>query len=285
MQTLINSQLPASLLVDYANQGSLFNTTFRRRVFGNQLEVEPALKGVYRNARNRTPFVIPRVPWIIVEGMDGSGKSTIVRQVLQELNEHLEPGGTTCICPMPGTTDLGTELRQLLLDKELAIHPSLSVKLMDANARDVLNRIMVPLWDSDTPHVVIADRWPTLSGYVYQGDHFKHGIVNATGSDSELLAEAYGALLAPLVFFIRVSTETSLRRRQPNPDNPFEATIRARTEQRERYEELADLLPPRHIDVVDNDVDDPAALRKIVDYISGECLKYMRHLCAHYLTT
>lgn len=273
MKRILNPLLPSSLLGNCESPCSLFKDAFRDRVFGNQIQVDRESREVSSNIHQlpSSAFVVPKQPWIIIEGMDGSGKSTIVSRVGDQLGKV----APTAVCPMPGTTTLGVELRRLILDLELSLNPKLAVKLMSINAHDVLNRIIVPMWAYDMPRFVITDRWPTISGFVYQGDNFKPGFDTDLDTNEEL-TEAYGVLMAPLIFYISVSAEASLRRRPPNPSNPFEATVHARREQFERYEEVINLMPQSCVRRLYNETDDHDNLDNIVASITDDCLSYMR---------
>jgi dTMP kinase len=107
------------------------------------------------------PRAIPR--FLVVEGVDGSGKSTQVQLLASWLQEH---GLPVLVTREPGGTPLAERLRALILDPSLACAPRAELLLLlAARAQHVAERIGPAIAAGTT---VIADRF-SLSTLVYQG--------------------------------------------------------------------------------------------------------------------
>jgi dTMP kinase len=147
--------------------------------------------------------------FIVFEGIDGSGKSTQAALLAEHLRK--ERDADVLLLREPGGTDLGEELRRLILDpggEDLA--PETEIFLfMAARAHLVRTRILPALAGG---RIVICDRfiWSTA---VYQG-------LAAGVSHVEILR--MGRLAAPglavtRTFLIDVPPETAFRRvKDPN---------------------------------------------------------------------
>ena len=101
--------------------------------------------------------------FITFEGIDGVGKSTQVTM----LQRYLESIGNTVVRTLePGGTDLGAEIRQLLLHRKGEVAPRAEALLFSADrAHHVQTKIRPAL---AAGHVVISDRYFD-SSVAYQG--------------------------------------------------------------------------------------------------------------------
>jgi dTMP kinase len=98
--------------------------------------------------------------FISLEGVDGSGKSTQARLLVQELG----PG--TLAIREPGGTDAAEQIRALLADPGLDIDPFAELLLFSAARADLVSRVIRPALEADK--VVVADRFAD-SSVAYQG--------------------------------------------------------------------------------------------------------------------
>lgn len=99
---------------------------------------------------------------ITLDGIDGVGKSSQI----EILAERLQSEGRDLLCVRdPGSTDLGTKLRAMLLDSDLAMHRRTEAMLFMASRCEMIESNLKPaLADGVT---VISDRF-LLANVVYQ---------------------------------------------------------------------------------------------------------------------
>ncbi len=101
--------------------------------------------------------------FITFEGVDGAGKSTHLRWASQLLAKR---GYRLTVTREPGGTELGEELRRLLLDQNRRIHPETETLLMFAARREHIEQIIRPALDRG--EIVLCDRF-TDATFAYQG--------------------------------------------------------------------------------------------------------------------
>jgi dTMP kinase len=102
--------------------------------------------------------------FITFEGMDGCGKTTQIHR----LAKHLRRDGRTVLeTAEPGGTEIGSEIRQILLDsKNHALAPTAEVLLYFACRAQNVDQWIVPALSRG--EIVLSDRF-TDSTLVYQG--------------------------------------------------------------------------------------------------------------------
>jgi len=101
--------------------------------------------------------------FITLEGIEGSGKSTSLRDITKILEKYSINYITT---KEPGGGPLGTELRSMLLNKKSNITSEVELLLMMADRKDHIDNLILPnlkkgVW-------VLSDRYLD-STYAYQG--------------------------------------------------------------------------------------------------------------------
>ena len=102
--------------------------------------------------------------FISCEGMEGSGKTTVMRRIAAWLEET---GHTVCLTREPGGSRLGLELRALLLDaRNSDMCPEAELFLYLADRAQHVARVIRPALSEGK--VVISDRYAD-STIVYQG--------------------------------------------------------------------------------------------------------------------
>ena len=108
--------------------------------------------------------VVDRPLFLSVEGIDGSGKTTVVDFLVRRLKEHRIP----CLrVREPGTTRVGESLRSILLDSRLeGIHPWTEVLLYLASQNQQVQEVIRPALEKGT--WVVADRFADAT-LAYQG--------------------------------------------------------------------------------------------------------------------
>ena len=155
------------------------------------------LKGfiVYRQSEYPGQF-------IVVEGIDGSGKTTFVEGLVKALRQR---GETVVQVKEPGTTDLGNAIRQVFFEHHDNAELESEIGLLLISKIEMLRKVVYP--SLALGHTVICDRY-TYSLLAYQ-HHFKG---HSRERVLELL-ESFDCLFVPdRVFYLDVSPEVSLQR-------------------------------------------------------------------------
>lgn len=101
--------------------------------------------------------------FISLDGIDGCGKSTQAQLLAEWLHKQ---GHQALPCADPGTTSLGWELRNLLLNSKENIAPRSEALLFMASRAQLVDRVIRPALDQG--QIVISDRF-LLANVVYQG--------------------------------------------------------------------------------------------------------------------
>ena len=141
--------------------------------------------------------------FLTFEGMDGCGKTTQLRLLAQYLRER---GRTVVETVEPGGTDIGRQIRRILLDPaNTAIHARTELLLYFASRAQNVEEVIRPALDAGS--VVLCDRF-TDSTLVYQGC----GRGLAAGSVLELDRIACQGLRPSATVLIDIDLETSLNR-------------------------------------------------------------------------
>lgn len=101
---------------------------------------------------------------IVLDGIDGGGKSTQIERLAQHLREQ---GLAVVCCADPGTTPAGLQIRQLLLNRaDINLAPLTELLLFFSARAQLIAEVIAPALA--TGQIVICDRF-LLSSVVYQG--------------------------------------------------------------------------------------------------------------------
>lgn len=99
---------------------------------------------------------------ITLDGIDGVGKSTQIAA----LDEYLTSLGHDVMCVRdPGTTEIGTRLRSILLESNLSMHRRTEAMLFMASRCEMVEKVLRPALAAGK--TIISDRF-LLSTVVYQ---------------------------------------------------------------------------------------------------------------------
>lgn len=104
-----------------------------------------------------------QAPFIVLDGIDGTGKSTQARLLVDWLHDR---GLSAIRVSDPGGTPLGDRLRAILLDHKSTLGLRTEAMLFMASRAELVEQIIRPSLASGT--IVISDRF-LLSNVVYQG--------------------------------------------------------------------------------------------------------------------
>jgi dTMP kinase len=147
--------------------------------------------------------VTASAPFIVIEGPEGSGKSTQVTL----LRRRLEQGGRTVVTVRePGGTAIGDEIREMLLARRNhALTPGTELLLYMASRTQLVHEVIRPALERG--ELVLADRFLT-STVVYQG------IAGALGADEvrRLYRLVCGDLHPDLTLILDLPAEEGLSR-------------------------------------------------------------------------
>jgi len=101
--------------------------------------------------------------FITFEGVEGTGKSTQLRRLADELKAR----GQDVVCTHePGGTPVGEAIRGILLDPRSRMEPGTELFLMMASRRELVGRVIRPALEAGK--VVLSDRYVDAS-FAYQG--------------------------------------------------------------------------------------------------------------------
>ncbi len=137
--------------------------------------------------------------FISLEGVDGSGKSTQARLLVEALGE-----GTVAIRE-PGGTGAAERIRELLADPSVELEPLAELMLFLAARAEVTERVIRPALEQG--QVVVADRFSD-SSIAYQGAARGLGVGEVIG----LCETATDGLWPDLTLLLRIDPETGLGR-------------------------------------------------------------------------
>ena len=143
--------------------------------------------------------------FIVMEGPDGSGKTTQINL----LKEYLEEAGYECLITRePGGTVIGEKVRQLILNPEhKEMSPVTEMLLYAASRAQLVHEVIGPALEEGK--IVISDRFVD-SSIVYQGIARNLGISTV----SAVNAPGIGIYRPDGIFFIDLSEAEGLRRKK-----------------------------------------------------------------------
>ena len=165
--------------------------------------------------------VAPQGRFVVLEGIDGCGKSTQIEALRRWLPTSglLAPGAELLVTREPGGTALGAALRQLLLHPpgEAAPEPMAELLLYAADRAQHVEQCIRPALAAG--HWVLSDRY-SGSTAAYQG--YGRGLDLARIAQLEQLAT--GGLSPDLTLWLELPLAESLRRRGERTADRIEAS-------------------------------------------------------------
>ena len=174
--------------------------------------------------------------FISLEGVDGSGKSTQAKLLVEAL------GAETVAIREPGGTDAAERIRELLADGAVALDPLAELLLFLAARADLTERVIRPALEAGRD--VVSDRFSD-SSVAYQGAARGLGV----GEVISLCDTATDGLWPDLTVLLRLDPELGLGR--ADGEDRFEAEgLELQREVATAYEEIAIIASDRFV-VVD----------------------------------
>ena len=176
--------------------------------------------------------------FITFEGIDGCGKSTQARLLLEHMNTS---GVETILVREPGGTNISESIREILLHSSSSqMGDRTESLLMTASRAQLTQEFIIP--NMDQGKFVIADRYSD-STLAYQG--------GGRNLDIEWLIElnnyATFTLLPDITFFVDIRPEEALRRQDRDKDRIEGEGIEFQTRVRKTYQILAERFNDRYV--------------------------------------
>jgi dTMP kinase len=169
--------------------------------------------------------------FVSLEGVDGSGKSTQAKLLVEAL------GSETVAIREPGGTEAAERIRELLADPKVPLEPLAELMLFCAARADLTERVIRPALDAGRD--VVSDRFSD-SSVAYQGAARGLGV----GEVISLCDTATDGLWPDLTLLLRVDPEVGLGR--AGGDDRFEAEgLELQRAVAEAYEEIAKIASDR----------------------------------------
>ena len=137
---------------------------------------------------------------ISFEGIDGSGKSTQIKRLLTRLDLL---GKETLYVREPGGTAMSEQVRDILLDPSLDIHPFAEMLLFSAARAQLVKEKISPFHARGG--IVVCDRFFD-STIAYQGGG--RGVAEPSWLESFPL-EVTGGVIPDRTYFVDITTETA----------------------------------------------------------------------------
>ena len=196
--------------------------------------------------------------FITFEGIDGCGKSTQVKMLVEALNKHQRK---TILVREPGGTNISEEIRDILLHRHLAdICDRTEALLMTGSRAQLTYEVILP--NLNQGKNVIADRYYD-STLAYQG--------GGRELDLDWLIKlnqfATYDLEPNVTFFVDVLPEEAIRRKSQEPDRIELAGIELQMRVRNIYLDLANRFQERFV-VLDG--------HESIENIHGDILSELR---------
>jgi dTMP kinase len=146
--------------------------------------------------------------FLSLDGLDGAGKSTQCRLLADWLRGK---GLQVATCSDPGGTDIGGQLREILLDRRRNMTLACEAFLFMASRAQLTAEVILPALEAG--QIVVSDRF-LLANVVYQG--------HASGLDPQMIQAmgllATGGLEPDLTVVLDMPVDAALSRRQGPAD-------------------------------------------------------------------
>lgn len=169
--------------------------------------------------------------FVVLEGGEGTGKSTQARLLVERLEAF---GRAATATHEPGGTTLGVEIRRLLLHADHPIEPRAELLMILADRAQHVAEVVRPALDAG--RVVVCDRY-TPSSLTYQGVGRGLGVEHVERA-CEL---ATGGLEPDLVVVLDLPDDLADARVAGDPDRMERAGIEFHRPVRDAYRKLAPL--------------------------------------------
>ena len=196
--------------------------------------------------------------FITLEGIEGSGKSTSLKDIANTLDQKLID---YVITKEPGSGPLGKDLRSLLLSNDNKISGEVELLLMMADRKNHLDSLVIP--NLNNGNWVISDRYLD-STYAYQG--------GGRNMDFALIDELSKSLNLPvpdltILFDLPVQIALERAKKRANLDRFEKEPIDFHNRIRNAYKTRA-VEDPKRIKIIDSSVSFQEVTDQVVYIVS-----------------
>jgi len=210
--------------------------------------------------------------FICFEGIDGAGKSTQARMLHQQL---LDEDYAAVLVSDPGTTRIGTAIRQILLNNAEPISAAAQMLLFSAARAELANHIAENVQSGS---IVICDRW-LLSTLVYQGEinNISHELITHIFRETSFLQP-------DICFLLDISPEAAAVRMGLPADRYERRCVEERHRMRSAYLRHAHERPnAKRVCVISADQEPEETHERVYGFVRSllrETMREQKHGCA-----
>ncbi|MEK6221005.1 MAG: dTMP kinase [Chloroflexota bacterium] len=177
--------------------------------------------------------------FITLEGPEGSGKTSQISLLADNLREK---GHDIVLTREPGGTEIGNQIRQVIMDlKNTEMHPISEILLFQASRAQLVNQVIRPALREGK--IVLCDRYAD-STLAYQG----YGHQTDLNTLTQIIEFATGGLKPDFTVLLDIDSEEGLKRRSGDDEHwnrmdAYEMAFHQRV--REGYHQLLAAEPGR----------------------------------------
>lgn len=204
--------------------------------------------------------------FIVIEGLDGSGKTSVSRAVTEFLNQRRPNSVKNTFEPHDDSCG-GLVIRDILTKKITSFDPNFLPLAFATNRLDHCTRVIKPWLSISEYNIVLCDRF-YLSSLVYQSDENR--------PFEKVMDLNQHALQPDVIFFINVDAKTCYERMKirNQPPELFEQNL---DETRQKYlRAISFLKQTRNDNIIE--IDGSGTIESVAQAILNEIFKLAPHL-------
>ena len=203
--------------------------------------------------------------FIVIEGLDGSGKTSASKELFAML-ENVHKGHTKSTFEPNDTSCAGPFIRDILTKKITNFDPHVLPLAFATNRIDHCHNIIKPWLSAHNKNIVLCDRY-YLSSLVYQS--------TADFSFDDVMAINQFALRPDIIFFINVDNKTCRERmtKRNQPEELFETNL---TETRQKYVRAIEYLQKKENAYI-VEIDGSGTVTEVAEAIKNKIYAFAPH--------
>lgn len=203
--------------------------------------------------------------FIVIEGGDGSGKTTLIKVLEKYLKEE---GFDVMTTREPGGIATAEKIREIILNEE--VEPITEALLFASARREHLIKKVLPALKEGK--IVLCDRF-LYSSLAYQGNARGLGIENVY----EINKPAVDGLMPGLTIFLDIAPERGIERINKNRSNEINRLdlegLEFHTKVREGYHKAIDMYPENNVEIIDGDRHIDDVFKDVKDMLENKYFK------------